>query len=80
MYGDGPGDRKGMLIRVNDEIYQGFAALEEHCRNEMEAHGTPKVQQLWTPPSALTNLANPFVVKLTRLGIAQLTSTTLRTC
>ena len=47
VFGDAPGDRKGLLIRVGDEVYDGFAALEAHCRNELEANNIPNVEQLW---------------------------------
>ena len=51
VYGGSPnGDevRKTILLRVSDEIHEAFAALEEHCRTELEADSTPNVRQLWT--------------------------------
>ena len=43
----GTEERLGIVIRATDEIHESFAALEDHCRNLLEADGVEKVDGLW---------------------------------
>ena len=43
----GTEERLGIVIRASDEIHESFAALEDRCRNLLEADGVDKVDWLW---------------------------------
>ena len=45
--GTGAEDRLGIMFRATDEMYDAFAALEQHCRDLLEADDVKNVNQLW---------------------------------
>ena len=45
--GTGEEERVGIVIRITSEIYDAFAALENHCREQLEADGIQHVNNLW---------------------------------
>jgi hypothetical protein len=45
--GTGQEARKGILFNIPQDVFEGFAAVEEFCRQALE-ESTPKVQSLWS--------------------------------
>ena len=45
--GAGAKDRVGIVFRATDEVYGTIAAIEQHCRDLLEADDVKHVGQLW---------------------------------
>ena len=59
--GAGAEDRVGIVFRATDEIYDTFAALEQHCRDLLDADEIKNVNQLWCSCLRTENTENLFV-------------------